>query len=108
LRGVAFEDVRANITLPKAMAAHVEAQGVEHQVEESGERITHKFLYRNPRPPVTTPAALSPWDTEPHYVISTFPDYAAVAAGYRQMAAGKGGCDAAHSGIGRRNHRRYF
>ena len=35
------------------------------------------------------PAALSPWDTEPHYIISTFPDYAAVAAAYRQMAAGK-------------------
>jgi Domain of Unknown Function with PDB structure (DUF3857)/Transglutaminase-like superfamily len=89
LRGVAFEDVRVNITLPKAMAAHVEVRGVEHQVEESGERITHKFLYRNPRPPVAEPAALSPWDTEPHYVISTFPDYAAVAAAYRQMAAGK-------------------
>ena len=89
LRGVAFEDVRVNITLPKAMAAHVEVQGVEHQVEESGERITHKFLYRNPRPPVAEPAALSPWDTEPHYVVSTFPDYAAVAAAYRRMAAGK-------------------
>ena len=89
LRGVAFEDVRVNITLPKAMAAHVEVQGVEHQVEELGESITHKFLYRNPRPPVAEPAALSPWDTEPHYVISTFPDYAAVAAAYRRMAAGK-------------------
>ena len=88
-RGVAFEDVRVNIALPKAMAAHVEVQGVEHQVEESGERITHKFLYRNPRPPVAEPAALSPWDTEPHYVVSTFPDYAAVAAAYRRMAAGK-------------------
>ena len=89
LRGVAFEDMQANITLPKAMAAHVEVQGVEHQVEESGERITHKFRYRNPRPPAAEPAALSPWDTEPHYVISTFPDHAAVAAAYRQMAAGK-------------------
>src|SRR6516225_1650223 len=89
LRGVAFEDVRVNVTLPQAMTAHVEVQGVEHQVEESGESITHKFLYRNPRPPVAEPAALSPWDTEPHYVISTFPDYAAVAAAYRRMAAGK-------------------
>jgi Domain of Unknown Function with PDB structure (DUF3857)/Transglutaminase-like superfamily len=89
LRGVAFEDVRVNVTLPQAMAAHVEVQGVEHQVEESGESITHKFLHRNPRPPVAEPAALSPWDTEPHYIISTFPDYAAVAATYRRMAAGK-------------------
>jgi Domain of Unknown Function with PDB structure (DUF3857)/Transglutaminase-like superfamily len=89
LRGVAFEDVRVTITLPKAMAAHVEVQGVEHQVEVSGEGITHKFLYRNPRPPVAEPAALSPWDTEPHYVISTFADYAEVAAAYRQMAAGE-------------------
>jgi Domain of Unknown Function with PDB structure (DUF3857)/Transglutaminase-like superfamily len=88
-RGVAFEDVRVNITLPKAMTAHVEVPGVEHQVEESGESITHKFLYRNPRPPVVEPAALSPWDTEPHYIISTFPDYAAVAAAYREMAGGK-------------------
>ena len=88
-RGLAFEDVRENITLPKAMAAHIEAHGVEHQVEESGESITHKFLYRNPRPPVAEPAALSPWDTDPHYIISTFADYGAVAAAYRQMAAGK-------------------
>jgi Domain of Unknown Function with PDB structure (DUF3857)/Transglutaminase-like superfamily len=88
-RGLAFEDVRENITLPKAMAAQIEAHGVEHQVEESGESITHKFLYRNPRPPVAEPAALSPWDTDPHYIISTFADYGAVAAAYRQMAAGK-------------------
>ena len=89
LRGVAFEDVRVNITLPREMAAHVRVQGVEHQVEESGEGITHKFFYRNPRPPVTGSAALSPWDTEPHYIVSTFPDYGAVATAYRQLAAGK-------------------
>jgi hypothetical protein len=88
-RGVAFEDVRVNITLPKAMAAHVEVRGVEHQTEESGESITHKFLYRNPRPLVAEPAALSPWDTQPNYIITTFSDYAAVAAAYRQLAAGK-------------------
>src|SRR6516165_1703495 len=57
-RGVAFEDVRVNITLPKAMTPHVEAQRVEHQVEEAEESVTHKFLYRNPRPPVAEPAAL--------------------------------------------------
>jgi hypothetical protein len=88
-RGVAFEDVAVNITLPKAMAAHVEVRGVEHQIEASGESITHKFLYRNPRPPVAEPAALSPWDTQPNYIITTFSDYAAVAAAYRQLAAGK-------------------
>lgn len=90
LRGVAFEDVRMNITLPITMAAHVDVRRVEHQVEEAGESsITHKFLYRNPRPPVAEPAALSPWDTEPYYIISTFPNYPAIAAAYRQMAAGK-------------------
>jgi len=78
-----------NITLPKAMAAHVEVQGVNHEIEEAEESVTHKFGYSNPRPPVAEPAALSPWDTEPHYIISTFPDYAAVAAAYRRMAAGK-------------------
>jgi transglutaminase-like putative cysteine protease len=89
LRGVAFEDVRVNITLPREMAAHVRVQGVEHQVEESGEGITHKFFYRNPRPPVTGSAALSPWDTEPHYIVSTFPDYGAVAGAYRSWPPGK-------------------
>ena len=34
-------------------------------------------------------AALSPWDTDPQYTISTFADYSAVAAAYRQMASGK-------------------
>jgi len=88
-RGLAFEEARENITLPKAMAAHVEARGVEHEFEESAESITHKFLYRNPRPRAAEPAALSPWDTDPHYIISTFPDYAAVATAYRQIAAEK-------------------
>jgi hypothetical protein len=89
LRGVAFEDVRMNITLPKAMAAYVEVQGVSHEIAETEESVTHKFHFSRPRPPVAEPAALSPWDTEPHYVISTFSDYAAVAAAYRQLAAGK-------------------
>ena len=88
-RRLAFEEARENITLPKAMAAHVEAQGVEHELEESTESITHKFLYRNPRPTAAEPAALSPWDTDPHYIVSTFPDYAAVATAYRQIAAEK-------------------
>lgn len=34
-RGVAFEDVRRKITLPKEMAVHLEARGVDHQVEEA-------------------------------------------------------------------------
>jgi transglutaminase-like putative cysteine protease len=89
LRGVAFEDVRVDITLPKAMAVHVEAQRVEHQVEEGGESVTHKFFYRNPRPRAVGSAALSAWDTEPHYVVSTFADHGAVAAAYRQLAADK-------------------
>jgi hypothetical protein len=88
-RGLAFEYVRVNITLPKAMASQVEAQGVDHQVEDAGQSITHKFFDRNPRPTAAEPAALSPWDTDPHYIISTFADYAAVATAYRQLAAGK-------------------
>ena len=88
-RGLTFEYVRVNITLPKTMASHVEAQGVDHQVEDAGQSITHKFFYRNPRPTTAEPAALSPWDTDPHYIISTFADYAAVATAYRQLAVGK-------------------
>jgi hypothetical protein len=88
-RSLAFEEVRETITLPKAMAAYVEVQGVEHQVEEAGETVTHKFLYRNPQPGAAEPAALSPWDTDPHYIISTFVDYPAVAAAYRTLASPK-------------------
>jgi Transglutaminase-like superfamily len=71
------------------MTAHVEVQSVNHEIEEDGDGVTHKLVYSNPRPPVAEPAALSPWDTEPHYIISTFPDYSAVAAAYRQLAARK-------------------
>ena len=88
-RGFAFENARVSVTLPKSMPVHVEALGVDHQVEEAGESITHSFLYKNPRLPVTATAALSPWDTDPQYTISTFADYSAVAAAYRQMASGK-------------------
>src|SRR6516225_8675624 len=36
-RSLAVEAARESITLPKTMAAHVEAEGVEHQVEEKGD-----------------------------------------------------------------------
>jgi hypothetical protein len=88
-RSLAVEAARESITLPKTMAAHVEAEGVEHQVEEAGDTVTHKFLYRNPQPGSAGPTALSPWDTDPHFIISTFADYPAVAAAYRALSAEK-------------------
>jgi hypothetical protein len=88
-RNLAFEDARMNITLPKTMAAHVAVQGVEHQTSESEQTVTHSFLYRNPHPPAAKAEALSPWDTEPQFIISTFADYAAVAAAYRRLAEEK-------------------
>jgi Domain of Unknown Function with PDB structure (DUF3857) len=45
---LAFEDARINITLPKAMAAHVEAYGVEHRVTEGEQITTHSFLLPEP------------------------------------------------------------
>jgi transglutaminase-like putative cysteine protease len=86
-RGFAFEDARVSITLPKSMAAHVEVLGVDHRVDEAGESVTHRFLYKNPQPPVAAPAALSPWDTDPQFTVSTFADYAAVATAYRRTAS---------------------
>jgi hypothetical protein len=88
-RGFAFENARVSITLPKSMPADVEALSIDHQVEEAGEGITHSFLYKHPQPPAVVTAALSAWDTDPQYTISTFADYAAVAAAYRQMTYGK-------------------
>ena len=85
----AFEDVRERITLPKTMAARIEARDVEHHIEEDADNATHIFVYKNPLPPATAPSALSPWDTDPQYTISTFPDYAAVADAYRQLVTGK-------------------
>jgi Transglutaminase-like superfamily len=73
--------------LPKSMAAHVEVLGVDHRVDEVGESVTHRFLYKNPQPPVAAPAALSPWDTDPQFTVSTFADYAAVATAYRRTAS---------------------
>jgi len=84
-----FTDVQERVTLPKAMTAHIEARDVEHHIEEAGDNTTHIFVYRNPLPPAAAAAALSPWDTDPQYTISTFADYAAVAAAYRRMADGK-------------------
>src|SRR6516225_8809675 len=88
-RSLAVEEARESITLPKTMPAHIDAEGVEHQLEEAGDTVTHKFLYRNPRPGSVGPTALSSWDTDPHFVISTFADYPAVAAAYRALAVEK-------------------
>ena len=86
-RSLAIEEARESITLPRTMPAHVEAEAVEHQVEEAEDTVTHKFVHRNPRPSSAGPTALSPWDTDPHFIISTFADYPAVAAAYRALAA---------------------
>ena len=88
-RNLAFEDARMNITLPQAMAAHVAVEGVEHQTAEGEQTVTHSFLYRNPQPPPAEAEALSPWDTEPKFIISTFADYSAVGVAYRQLAEAK-------------------
>ena len=88
-RGFAFENARVTITLPKLMPVHVEALGVDYDVAEAGENVTHGFRYKNPHPPIAAPAALSPWDSDPQYTVSTFADYAAVAAAYRRTASGK-------------------
>jgi len=85
-RELAFEDAQINVTLPKAMAAHVEVHGVEHRVTEGEQTTTHSFLYRNPRPPMAEATGLSVWDTDPRFIISTFADYTAVAAAYRGLA----------------------
>jgi transglutaminase-like putative cysteine protease len=88
-RSFAVEDFRVSITLPKVMVAHVEARGVGHRVEDAAETVTHIFTYQHPRPQVAELVALSPWDTDPQYLISTFADYAVVAAAYRAGAADK-------------------
>ena len=88
-RGLAFEDARERITLPKTMATRVEARGVDHQVEETADTVTHIFTHKNPLPAVAPASALSPWDTDPQYTISTFPDYRAVADAYRELASVK-------------------
>jgi hypothetical protein len=56
---------------------------------EAGQNLIHRFVYRNPRPPPAEPAALASWDTEPHYIISTFPDCGAISTAYRELSAGK-------------------
>ena len=43
LRGVAFEDVRVNVTLPQAMTAHVEVQGVEHRSRSPEKTLRTSF-----------------------------------------------------------------
>jgi hypothetical protein len=55
LRGTAFEDVRVNFTLPKAMTAHTEVRDVNHEVKEAEESVTHTFRFSNPQPPVASP-----------------------------------------------------
>ena len=64
-------------------------QGVEHRATESEETTTHSFVYRSPHPPMAEATGLSSWDTDPRFIISTFVDYAAVAAAYRGPANGR-------------------
>ena len=107
-RRLAFEEARENITLPKAMAAHVEAQGVEHELEESTESITHKFLYRNP--PADSSRTRGPVALGHRSALHRL-DLPRLRRSRDRLSSDrrrKGGRDAAHSGIGRRNHGGHF
>jgi transglutaminase-like putative cysteine protease len=91
-RSEAMDDVRVRFDLPASLAVRHEARSMTEvrNVEEAGRRIV-ELAWKNPDPPRSKRRDFSAYDfdSEPGYSLSTFKDYAAIAAAYGERARPK-------------------
>jgi transglutaminase-like putative cysteine protease len=87
-RTVAWEDVEFRIRVPQGMTLHSEVVGMAEEVSPVEGGTLHVWRYRRTDVVAEDLAALSSWERLPRLMISTLPDYAALAEAYARGAAG--------------------
>jgi TPR repeat protein len=73
------EVIELTLDGPASKPLRIAASGVEHEEERRGDRITHHVRFRQDRPRPRA-ADLDDFDTSRRFEVSTFADYAALAA----------------------------
>jgi tetratricopeptide (TPR) repeat protein/transglutaminase-like putative cysteine protease len=82
----AIREVRESVTVPKAMALHVDTHDLAYSRDETATQVVHRWTYAaatNPAEEKDDDFALA---RTPHFHVSTFKDYAALGAAYAQLA----------------------
>lgn len=82
-------DTRIRFTLPADMPLHVDAHDAEVTREADGDKVTWTVTMKVEEPWPSEPGSVSAVDYSPRVVVSTFADYGAFAAAYRDMIAGR-------------------
>lgn len=84
-----YDDVKVTIDAPTALGGKYEAPGMtEKSVAEKAGRTTVVWTFQNKQPIKSKRTAISVYDfgSEPGYIYSTFPSYAAISAAYGARA----------------------
>ncbi len=87
-RTVAFENVEINVTAPASYRLQSEVHGMTGTMSEQDGKTRYTWRYRAPEVVAEDLAAVSAWDRLPRLMISSFPDYAALAQAYAARADG--------------------
>ena len=91
---VVTRDGSISITAPSSVALQIDNLGLNQNAPEVvGDKVTRSWTYRNDDAVLAEEGAVSPLDTGPRLLVSTFTDAAQIAALYRGMMHGKADVD---------------
>ncbi|MCW3476802.1 DUF3857 domain-containing transglutaminase family protein [Limobrevibacterium gyesilva] len=85
-RAVAWEEVAITIVAPASYPLQVENFGVDFARTEQDGMVRYAWRYRATDVVAEDLAVVSAWDRLPRMYVSSFPDYAAMAAAYARLA----------------------
>ena len=88
-RSVAFGEVRESITAPRNMPLQVENHGVDFRKTEKGATITYSWHYSAPTPVAMEYKPVSPMDSEPRFLVTSFKDFAELGQAYAAISKPK-------------------
>jgi hypothetical protein len=83
-RSVPYDSYRLTIDAPKslALAVHLKGDGLTDEISESGDDRRHLLTYRPQAWRPEEPGAVSTWDRDPQFAITTFKDVTDLGASY--------------------------
>lgn len=88
-RTLKIDDASVSISAPPSVSLQIDNIGLQGGDPQNVDgRVRRVWTYRNTSPAIPETNAVSPYDTGPRLLVSTFSDHAQVAMAYRQMIHG--------------------
>jgi hypothetical protein len=90
-RSVPYDFYNVTVEAPSSLGlrAHVKGDGLAHEMTEAGEGRRHRFSYRPNGWRLEEPGAVSVWDRDPQFALTTFKDVSELGASYWSSMQGK-------------------